>query len=130
MYHVHPKIYPAVLRVQRKEDQFLTERCRQLRGRLTPESVGVPSDYNCPYNKTLDKLNRLNQANSPHEKIHVLHDAVESVMEDAKAHFAKSLRIGGTVSGWSQVVGVVGWVETGSRGRVGVVVEMSCHVLE
>ena len=101
-HNVHRKIYPAVCKVHQREDQFLTERCRQLRGRLTPESVGAPSDYSCPYHKTLDKLNRLNEAESPLEKIHVLHGAVESVMEDAKTHFAKSLRIGGIVEGvWS-----------------------------
>ena len=96
MYKVHPKIYPAVCRVHQKEDQLLAERCRQLRGCLTPETLAIPNDYNCPYQQTLAKLNKLKEASSPLEKIHVLHGAVESVMEDAKTHFAKSLRIGGT----------------------------------
>ena len=95
MHRVHNKIYPAVCRVHQKEDKFLTERCQQLRGRLTPETVGVPSDYSCPYHQTLAKLNKLKESTSPLEMIHVLYDAVESVMEDAKTHFAKSLRIGG-----------------------------------
>ena len=82
------------------------ERCGQLRGRLTPEALGVPSDYDCPYNQTLGKLNKLKEAGSPLEKIHVLHDAVESVMEDARINFAKSLRIGGKHGGRGRVVSV------------------------
>ena len=97
MHHVHPKIYPAVCRVHHREDALLAERCRQLRGNLTPEVVGVANDYNCPYPLTLSKLNKLQEATSPLEKIHVLHDAVECVMEDAKVHFAKSLRLGGVL---------------------------------
>lgn len=101
MHHVHSKIYPAVCQVHQREDTLLADRCRQLRGNLTPETVGVSSDYNCPYPFTLGKLNKLQGANSPLEKIHVLHEAVECVMEDAKVHFAKSLRLGGAlVNGW------------------------------
>ena len=103
MYHVHSKIYPAICRVHQREDAQLVERCRQLRGNLTPEGVGVSSDYNCPYPLTLGKLNKLQGAASPLEKIHILYDAVECVMEDAKVHFAKSLRLGGVLiirKGW------------------------------
>ena len=95
MHKVHQKVYPAVYRVHQKEDKFLMERCQQLRGRLTPEAVGVPGDYSCPYHQTLAKLNKLKESTSPLEMIHILHDAIECVMEDAKTHFAKSLRIGG-----------------------------------
>ena len=95
MHKVHRKIYPAVLRVHQREDKFLMERCQQLQGCLTPEAAGVPSDYSCPYHQTLAKLNKLKESTSPLEMIHILHDAVECVMEDAKTHFAKSLRIGG-----------------------------------
>lgn len=107
MHHVHPKIYPAVCRVHRREDSLLVERCRQLRGNLTPEAVGVSSDYNCPYPLTLGKLNKLQGAASPLEKIHILHDTVECVMADTKAHFAKSLRLGGVF--FELVVGVWVW---------------------
>ena len=104
MHHVHSKIYPAVCRVHQREDALLADRCRQLRGNLTPEIVGVSSDYNCPYPFTLGKLNKLQGADSPLEKIHVLHEAVECVMEDAKIHFAKSLRLGGTlVKEWVKI---------------------------
>lgn len=106
MHHVHSKIYPAVCRVHQREDTLLVDRCRQLRGNLTPETVGVSSDYNCPYPFTLGKLNKLQGATSPLEKIHILHDAVECVMQDAKAHFAKSLRLGGVfVNGRVGLVG-------------------------
>ena len=119
MHHVHPKIYPAVCRVHRREDQLLVERCRQLQGRLTPEAVGVPSDYSCPYNQTLAKLNRLKECTSPLEMIHTLHDAVECVMEDAKTHFAKSLRIGRKcgelVGGAGGGVCGIGWRDNGGR---------------
>lgn len=101
MHHVHLKIYPAVCRVHHREDILLVERCRQLRGNLTPKTVGVSSDYDCPYPLTLGKLNKLQGATSPLEKIHVLHNVVECVMEDAKVHFAKSLRLGGMlISEW------------------------------
>ena len=104
MHHVHPKIYPAVCRVHQREDTLLADRCRQLRGNLTPETVGVSSDYNCPYPFTLGKLSKLQGANSPLEKVHVLHEAVECVMEDAKVHFAKSLRLGGELLIMSKAV--------------------------
>ena len=107
MHHVHSKIYPAVCQVHRKEDAQLVERCRQLRGNLTPDVVGVSSDYDCPYPFTLGKLNKLHGATSPLEKIHIFHDAVECVMEDAKVHFTKSLRLGGVIMISIKVVGVV-----------------------
>lgn len=91
---VHAKVFSAVCRVYSREDRRLRERCQHLRAKLTPSVVGVHSDYECPYPKTLGHLNRLELCHSPLEKLYCLQDAMESVMQDAKENFTNTLRLG------------------------------------
>lgn len=78
MCGVHSKVFSAVCRVHAKEDQRFADRCRQLRGRLTPRTVGVHSDYQCPYRHTISHLNRLEELPAPLEQLYCLQDAIVS----------------------------------------------------
>ena len=59
MHNVHSKVFPAICGVHSKQDKDLVHRCHALRPHLTPTRVGVPSDYNCQYTKTLAHLNKM-----------------------------------------------------------------------
>ena len=73
---VHSKVFSAVCRVYSREDRRLQERCHHLKGSLSPSVVGVRSDYECPYPRTLSYLNRLELCHSPLEKLYCLQDAM------------------------------------------------------
>lgn len=83
MHKVHSKVYPAVCKVLSREDRAFSERCRRLRGHLTPSVIGVPEDYNCQYSKTLNILGQVEQYSTPLEKLYCLHDAMVSTWEDS-----------------------------------------------
>ena len=113
MHHVHSKVYPAICGVHAKQDRHLYERCWHLRGKLTPSVVGVSDDYECRYPMTLAHLKRIESLETPLEILYTIQDAMvsqtpalcvcmscptilqDSIMEDVKDNFIKSLRIGG-----------------------------------
>lgn len=94
MHHVHSKVYPAIRGVHAKKDRQFSERCRLLRGKLTPSVVGVSRDYECPYPSTLAHLRLLDPLETPLEILYTIQDAMDSIMVDVKANFIRSLRIG------------------------------------
>ena len=76
MFSVHSKVYQAICRVHMIEDRQFTDRCRNLKGCLTPSLVGLCKDYNCPYTKTLSHLNKMELCHSPLERLYCLQDAM------------------------------------------------------
>ena len=76
MEKVHSKVFPAVCRVHKRQNDALVQRCKYLRDTITPSSVGVSSDYDCPYIQTLIHLNRLEDYRSPLEQLYCLQDAM------------------------------------------------------
>ena len=80
MHKIHSKVYPAVCKVLSREDRAFSERCQRLMGRLTPSSLGVPEDYSCRYSLTLAALGRIEQLNSPLEKLYCLQEAMVSTL--------------------------------------------------
>ncbi len=78
MHHVHSKVYPAIRGVHAKFDKQLSERCRLLRGKLTPSAVGVPSEYECQYPATLAHLRLIDSLDTPLEILYVIQDAMVS----------------------------------------------------
>lgn len=94
LHQVHSKVFPALCRVHKRQNDTLSQRCKHLRDTITPSRVGVSEDYNCPYNQTLLHLNRLEGYKSPLEQLYCLQDAMESIQHDAKEHFTKTLRHG------------------------------------
>ena len=80
MHNVHSKVFPAICGVHSKQDKDLVHRCHALRPHLTPTRVGVPSDYNCQYTKTLAHLNKMEELESPLEKLYGLQDAMVSCL--------------------------------------------------
>ena len=78
MHHVHSKVFPAVREVHARQDQDLKERCRRLRGRLTPSLLGVPEDYDCPYPSTTNHLNSMCRVDTPLEMLYAVQDAMVS----------------------------------------------------
>lgn len=79
MHNVHSKVFPPICGVHSKQDKFLVQRCHALRKHLTPSSVGVPSDYDCTYTKTLAQLHKMEILESPLEMLYALQDAMVSV---------------------------------------------------
>ena len=78
MHHVHSKVFPAVCEVHTRQDWELSERCRLLRGNLTPSLVGILGDYHCPYPSTLRHLNSLAHLDTPLEMLYAIQDAMVS----------------------------------------------------
>ena len=73
---VHSKVFPTLCRVHKRQNNDLVERFRHLRDALTPNTVGVSEDYNCPYNQTLLHLDRLEECKAPLEQLYCLQDAM------------------------------------------------------
>jgi hypothetical protein len=73
---VHSKVFPALCRVHKRENDDLLQRSKYLRGTLTPSGVGVSEDYNCPYGQTLLHLNQLESFKSALEQLYCLQDAM------------------------------------------------------
>ncbi|CAI8012638.1 Ankyrin repeat domain-containing protein 27 [Geodia barretti] len=94
MEKVHSKVFPALCRVHKRQNDDLVQRSKYLRGTLTPSGVGVSEDYNCPYGQTLLHLNQLESFKSPLEQLYCLQDAMECIQQDAREHFTKTLRHG------------------------------------
>ena len=78
MHHVCNKVYPAIRGVQAKSDRLLSERCRLLRGKLTPSAVGVPREYECRYPSTLAHLRLIDSLDTPLEILYTIQDAMVS----------------------------------------------------
>ena len=76
MEKVHSKVFPALCRVHKRQNDDLVQRSKYLRGTLTPSGVGVSEDYNCPYGQTLLHLNQLESFKSPLEQLYCLQDAM------------------------------------------------------
>lgn len=76
MHHVHFKVFPAVCEVHAQHDRQLSERCKSLRGKLTPVAVGVSEDYECSYPATLAHLKHLDTLETPLEMLYSIQDAV------------------------------------------------------
>ena len=79
MHRVSEKVLKAVRAVHAREDRAFAERCRQLRGHLTPSSVDVSKDYHCSYRTTLAHLDTLDRHATPLEKMCCLQDAMVCV---------------------------------------------------
>lgn len=78
MHHVHSKVYPAIRGVLGSQDRQLSERCRLLRGKMTPSAVGVSEDYECRYPSTLDHLRQIDALETPLEVLYTIQDAMVS----------------------------------------------------
>ena len=76
---VHPKVYPAICGLHKKQEAVFTSRCQHLKGKLTAQFVGLPDDFQCEYNKTLKELNKMDSINSPLEGLYIFQDALVSV---------------------------------------------------
>lgn len=85
MHHVHSKVYPAICGVHAKQDRQLHERCRLLRGKLTPSAVGVSEDYECRYPSTLVHLQGIESLETPLEILYTIQDAMVSPENQAPA---------------------------------------------
>ena len=78
MHHVYSKVYPAIRGVHSRFDKQLSERCRLLRGKLTPSAVGVASEYECQYSSTLHHLRLIESLDTPLEILYTIQDAMVS----------------------------------------------------
>lgn len=73
---VHTKVFPAVCGLHKEDDALFKERCANLRGKLSPEYVGMSEDYYCSYHKTIQQLNNIQSMQSPLEGLYIFQDAL------------------------------------------------------
>ncbi|XP_064391483.1 uncharacterized protein LOC135339343 isoform X2 [Halichondria panicea] len=91
---VHTKVYPAVCGLHKKQEAIFNKRCHLLRGKLTPQFLGLSNDFQSDYRKTLGELNKMDSISSPLEGLYTFQDALENIMEDVRDNFRNSLRLG------------------------------------
>lgn len=75
---VHSKLFPAICGLHKKQEAVFNKRCLQLRGKLTPQVLGLSDDFQGGYHKTLRELNKMDNITSPLDGLYMFQDALVS----------------------------------------------------